>query len=123
MYDEGSLAVFQLSGTAAVAATANGAGVDITSLIGTALVLLDAAAGTGTTPTDTIKLQDSPDNVTFTDVPNAVFTQLTTVASSQKISVNVDGMQRYVRVVDTVGGTTPSFTRSVNMIGRKQVLP
>lgn len=53
--------VVNLLPLAAATSTAAGAGVDIVSYKGFALALLDSAAGTGTTPTNTIKLQGSPD--------------------------------------------------------------
>ena len=122
-YDTGSLSLLSLSPTAAVTSTGNQTGVDLQNYIGTALVVLDAAAGTGTSPTNTIKLQGSDDNSTWADISGAAFSQLTNAASQQKLNINVDAIPRYIRVVDTVGGTTPSFTRSVNLIGLKQVFP
>lgn len=122
-YGIGSLTLLNLSPTKTLTASANETGVDVKDFIGTAAVILDAAAGTGTTPTDAIKLQSSPDNATWTDVAGGAFTGLTTVASQQRLNVNIDANDRYLRVVDTIAGTTPSYTRSVNLVGRKQVFP
>jgi hypothetical protein len=102
--------------TAARTATANGTGVDCRSLRGAALVILDCAAGTGTTPTLDLKLQDSADNSTFADITGAAFTQQAGTAARQTLSINLDGAARYVRAVSTIAGTTPSFTYSVNMV-------
>jgi len=122
-YDFGSGQVTTLDPTRTVTTTGNQAGVDVSAYIGDVAVMLDATAGTGTTPSNTVKLQDSPDNSTFTDVVGGAFAGLTTVASQQKLNINADALNKYVRVVDTIAGTTPSYTRSVTLIGRKQVFP
>ncbi len=109
-----------LFGALARTATANGAAIDMVDYEGIAVVTLDSAAGTGTTPTNTVKLQDSPDNVTFTDIPGAAFTQLTTVASVQQLQIDTGTVARFVRAVTTIGGTTPSYTFSVGIVGQKK---
>jgi autotransporter adhesin len=69
---------------------------------------LQVAAFTGTDAT--IKLQDSADNVTFTDLAGGAFTALPGAGAplTQRIqSVNTATIRRYVRVVTTtVGGFT-----------------
>ena len=108
--------------TAARTATANGTGVDVTDYEGMAEVVLDSAAGTGTSPTQDVKLQDSADNSTFADITGATFTQVVKAASQQNISVDLSKARQYVRAVTTIGGTTPSFTTSVNLLARKKYL-
>lgn len=82
--------------------------------------MLSSAAGTGTTPTLDLKLQQSDDNSTFTDVPIAqnvdgtAFAQVTTVASFQERTYKPQS--RYVRAVATIGGTTPSFNCAAILI-------
>ena len=44
----------------------------------------------------------------------------TTTASQQKLVISKDEAKRYVRVTYTLGGTTPSFTFSVNGLGVKK---
>ena len=105
--------------TAARTTTSNGTGVDLANCRGGASIVLDSAAGTGTTPTLDVKLQSSPDNSTWTDA-GVAFTQVTTVASQQIQAIQVDKLQRYVRPVATIGGTTPSFTFSLNLLTDKQ---
>lgn len=108
--------------TAARTATANGTGVDVTDYEGMAEVVLDSAAGAGTSPTQDIKLQDSADNSTYADIAGATFTQVVNAASQQKISVDLSSARKYVRAVSTIGGTSPSFTSSVNLLARKKYL-
>lgn len=101
-------------------ATLTGTGVDLQGLDGEAVVIQSAGAATsGSSPTLDGKLQDSADNSTgWADITGAVFTQVTTTASDQKISINVSEVKRYVRYVGTIGGTsTPTFPFSCNLIG------
>lgn len=97
--------------------TANGTGVDLQQRRGTALVILDSAAGTGTNPTLDVKLQDSPNDSDYTDITGAAFTQVINAANRQTLRINLDGTARYVRAVLTIGGTsTPTFIFSVNLV-------
>lgn len=80
---------------------------------------LDAAAGTGTAPTLDVKFQTSFDgtDATAIDVPTGSFTQVTTVASAQIKSLAL--VHRYVKVLWTVAGTTPSFNFGVYLTVRR----
>jgi hypothetical protein len=74
---------------------------------------LVVTAASGTTPTLDVKLQTSKDGSgtglgAWRDV--ASFAQATGAASERK---SFSGLDRFVRAVATVGGTTPSFTFSV----------
>jgi hypothetical protein len=121
----GVVTVDSLSPVQALTATANGSAVDVRSRKGIGVIILDSAAGSGTTPTSTTKIQDSADGSTgWADVVDAVlgtaaFTQVTTSASFQRMSFNFDGCRGYIRTVDTIAGTTPSFTRSVSAVSRQ----
>lgn len=70
---------------------------------------LHADAGTGTSPTLDVKLQTSFNgtDAAAVDVPTGAFTQVLAVASAQIKSLTI--FHRYIKVVWTVGGTTPSF--------------
>jgi len=115
--------VQSLLAPAARTSSANGTGFDLqgsNDAEGEAIIILDSAAGTGTSPTLNVKLQDSADNSTFADVTDATFAQVTTTASTTKISVNTNDLRRYVRAVATIAGTTPSFTCAVSMVYSKK---
>lgn len=84
--------------------TVNGTAVDRSEYHGRAKAVLKSGAGTGTTPTLDVKVQDSEDNSTWTDVSGATFTQVTTVASVQSIALNLQGVARYIRLVGTTAG-------------------
>ena len=113
--------VVELAPIAAVTATGNGTGVDITAYEGYGQIVLVSAAGTGTSPTLDVKVQESSDDSTYTDITGLAFTQVTDAADiTQMLQIDISGTKKYVRVVDTAGGTTPSFDRSVVLIaGRK----
>lgn len=103
--------------TASRSSDANGSAVDLNGLEGEAIVILDAPAGSGNQTLD-VKLQQSADGSTsWTDVTGGAFTQVTTTASQQKLSINISEIKRYVRGVTDVGGTSPDYTFSVNLIG------
>lgn len=119
--------------TFAVSGQANGYGLEWGKLL-TAGMRTDTAATTGTsidtggslsfgaqaylhvsaiTGTDvTVKIQDSADNSTFTDVTSLAFTQVTTAPKTQRIAIsNTATVRRYVRAttVTTGGFTSATF--------------
>jgi hypothetical protein len=110
-----------IAGTGARTASGNGAAVDVRELFGIGAVVLDCAAGTGTNPTLSVVIQDSDDGATgWASISGAAFAQVTNAASSvQLIGLDLSAARRFVRASWTVGGTTPSFTFSVNALGRK----
>ena len=109
-------AVFTLRPQAATA-SANGTGVD-TQGFAEGMVVLEVGAVSGTTPTLDVKLQESDDNSTFTDISGATFTQVTAANSSQVkrlAELNVS-RKRYIRAVATIAGTTPSFAVAAQIL-------
>jgi hypothetical protein len=64
-------------------------------------------AVSGTSPTLDAKIQHSTDNSTWTDLSVTLQGQITAVGEYH-IPFNTD--DEYVRLVATIGGTTPSFT-------------
>ena len=89
---------------AAHTATVTGASVDLQGFNAACAVV---SAGTVTDGTHTPKLQESNDNITFTDVAvgdlHGAFIAVTT-GSIQKVGYK--GVQRYLRLVSTVAGAT-----------------
>ncbi len=103
------------------AITANTNGISIDTLgYNSAAISLETGAVTGTTPTLDVKIQDSADNSTFADLsPSVAFTQVTAANNSQILrleGLNGTGRRRYIRVVATVGGTSPNFTTSCSVL-------
>lgn len=76
---------------------------------GIARLTLDITAASGTTPTLDVTIETSEDKTTWTSV--GTFTQATAAGKQRKVFV---GLDRYVRAVETVGGTGPSFTRTIS---------
>ena len=103
-----------------VTATSNETGVDLQDYEGDITLILDAEAG-GASITYAVKVQDSSDNSTFTDVSGAAFTTTTAnTALVETLVVNTDEINRYARVVITVAGGTGAGAVSVTALGQKK---
>ena len=99
--------------------TLTGTGIDVLEYEGVALVLLNASAGTGTSPTLDVKLQHSDDDSTYEDVTSGAFSQVTDAAETAGVKVmklNVSDLKRYLRVLGTIAGPTPSFDFGVEFV-------
>ena len=110
----------ELAPAASRTSTLTGTGIDVLEYEGVALVLLNASAGTGTNPTLDVKLQHSDDDSTYEDVTSGAFSQVTDAAETAGVKVmklNVSDLKRYLRVVGTIAGTTPSFDFGVEFVG------
>lgn len=92
---------------------------DLKDFDGDIQILLDAGAAGGS-GTMTGKIQHSNDGTTsFDDVTGGGFTAVAQAASKQVLTLNKDGLRRYIRFVGTIAssGTT---TYSVNGYGLKK---
>ena len=110
----------ELAPAASRTSTLTGTGIDVLEYEGVSLVLLNASAGTGTSPTLDVKLQHSDDDSTYEDVTSGAFSQVTDAAETAGVKVmklNVSYLKRYLRVVGTIAGTTPSFDFGVEFVG------
>lgn len=110
----------ELAPAASRTSTLTGTGIDVLEYEGVALVLLNASAGTGTSPTLDVKLQHSGDDSTYEDVTSGTFSQVTDAAETAGVKVmklNVSDLKRYLRIVGTIAGTTPSFDFGVEFVG------
>lgn len=115
------LDLVNLHATAARTATGSATGVDVQAYDGDLVLVLDSAAGTGTTPTLAVTVEHSDAlGSGYAAITGAAFTTVTTTASQQKLVISKDEAKRYVRVTYTIGGSTPSFTFSVNAVGVKK---
>ena len=107
--------------TGAVTSTATSSAIDLLEYDGDVLLVLDCAAGTGTSPTLDVKITNSDaSSGTYTDLSGATFTQVTDAASMQTLVINKDSAERYIKIVQTITGSSPSFTFSINLIGVKK---
>ena len=115
------LEIFSCVATAAVTSTATSAAIDLKEYDGDVSLILSCAAGTGSSPTLDVKVQDSDARGgTYGDLSGAAFTQVTDSASVQVITFVKDEAKRYIKIVQTVGGSTPSFTFSINAVALKK---
>ena len=103
-------------------ASGNGAGIDLQGYQGVLKIVLDSGAGGGTTPTLDVKIQDSTDNSSFTDVVNKAFAQVGAGASLQSLGIDTRGVKRYIRAALTITGTSPTFGLAVVATGQKQIM-
>lgn len=76
---------------------------------GLARCIVTVSAASGTTPTLIVKLQGSTDGSTWFDIDGASTGELTTTGTAKFATAT----WRYVRPAWTIGGTTPSFTFTV----------
>jgi hypothetical protein len=106
---------------AARTATTNGSTITTTDHEGLGLAILMCGAVSGTSPTLDVKIQDSPDGTTWTDVSGGAFTQITGGSSIQKLNLDFNSLQKNLRAVATIAGTSPSFTFGVQFLGLKKV--
>tara|TARA_R100000654_G_scaffold51729_1_gene77862 strand:+ start:158 stop:541 length:384 start_codon:yes stop_codon:yes gene_type:complete len=107
--------------SASVSATATSSAIDLKDFDGDVLLVLNCAAGTGSSPTLDVKVQDSDETGgTYGDLSGATFTQVTTSASLQTLEVNKDECKRFIKVVQTVGGSSPVFVYGISLIGAKK---
>lgn len=96
------------------------AAVNVSGYSGEARLVLNSSAGEGAGHTMTTKVQHSVDGENnWEDVPGLAFDQVTNAgASFQVIGFNIDKCRKFVRVVDTLGGSSPFFTRSVELLAK-----
>tara|TARA_B100000925_G_C21648112_1_gene320258 strand:- start:7 stop:390 length:384 start_codon:yes stop_codon:yes gene_type:complete len=107
--------------SASVTATATSSAIDLKEFDGDVLLVLNCAAGTGSSPTLDIKVQDSDETGgTYGDLSGATFTQVTTSASVQTLEVNKDECKRFIKLVQTVGGSSPVFVYGISLVGAKK---
>lgn len=102
-------------------ASANSSGIDVSAYDGVGIVVFEAANVSGTSPTADFKLQESDTSGgTYTDISGAAITQITTVASVQKIAFEVAAAKKFVRGVLTLAGTSPVYTCAASFVGMKK---
>jgi hypothetical protein len=116
------LGLVQSIAAQAVTGAVSGAGADLQGY-NSALFVLDIGAGSGTSPTATVVLQESDDNTTFTDIAAAdliggdQIAQITGSTDEAVYKRGYVGTKRYLRArVSATGGTSPSFPMAAQII-------
>lgn len=114
--------IVSLAAAAAVAANGNGAAVDLLTYDGQIFLQLNAGATVGADNTLDVKIQHSADGSTNWTDSGVAFSQVNHSAGSvQTIVASAEQFHRFIRVVDTVAGTTPSCPRAVSMVAKARV--
>ena len=107
-----------LHASGAETATVTGADVDV-AVLPAANFYLDVTAVSGSTPTLDVKIQGK-DSVSGKYFDLVSFTQATAVTNQRKNYGSGAGelLDKTIRYVATIGGTTPSFTFSLSLAGK-----
>ena len=116
--------VFVLSSNLVRTASLNGSWVDIGEYEGDILLVMPVGTVSGTSPTLAVKLEDADDSsgTNSADLAGAAFSTQTTGPLVKQLAFSANSSRRWVRVVSTLGGTTPSFTYGVYGIARKKIV-
>jgi hypothetical protein len=97
-------------------AATNGTSIDTTASAdfgGQAYLQVFAFSGTDVT----VKIQDSDDNSSFTDVAGLAFTQVTAGPTTERIAIaNTATIRRYVRAITVTTGGVTSITFAVVLV-------
>ncbi|MCI0456129.1 MAG: hypothetical protein L0Z62_04010 [Gemmataceae bacterium] len=107
---------------AAQTASFNTGGVDM-SKFERCLAIIDIGAVSGSSPTFNAKWQESADDSSYSDVAgysNLSITQITSASKTVTMEIRASQLsagKRYVRVAVTIGGSSPSFTCAVILLG------
>lgn len=113
--------VVGVAAAASAAGARNGAAIDRDGY-DSCVLFAQAGAATGAPTTRTLdaKIQESEDGTTgWTDVEGAAIAQIAADNGSAKVNVDLSGVQRYIRVVQTVGftgGTSPALPNSAAVV-------
>lgn len=115
-----TVTLLSLSANDVVAASADRTGVDLQDYEGDITAILDAEAG-GASITYAVKIQDSDDNSSFSDVSGLAFTTTTAnTALRETLTINSDEVKRYIRASITVAGGTGTGAVSVTALAAKK---
>lgn len=114
------LTAVNLAAAARLTATTTSAAVDVSDFTGNAKLVLNSSATEAADNTLDVKLTHcDTSGGTYTDAGVAFTQVVNSAASFQSLDFSVDGLKKYVKVVSTLGGTTPAVTRSVSLIANK----
>lgn len=112
--------IIALRAAAAITANENGAAVNVADFNGNGYLVLNSSATGGAGQTSDVKLQHSDDGSTNWTDAGVAFAQVTNAgASFQSLYVSLDQFKKFVRVVNTLGGTSPTVTYAVTLVGNK----
>lgn len=100
-------------------ATVNGSSVDCRDCGPEVTCIVLNGENEGTTETLDVKLQESDDDSTFTDITGATMTQITAGGHAPEVKTFYNRAKRYVRAVGTIAGTSPDIDFGVCILAPK----
>lgn len=102
-------------------ATVTGGAVDLVETDGPCFAIVAVGTVSGTSPTLDVKVQESDTSAgTYTDISGATFAQIT--ASNKTLAINFKRSKRFVRLLATIAGTSPSFACAGIIFGEKRAV-
>lgn len=116
------VAVLGDANPASKSATYTSTGFDLQGYEGEIVVTQHIGAVGGTSPTWDGKIQDSADNSSFADVTGATLTQVTASNNVQGLKLDARNLRRYIRLVVTAGGTSPTAIIGATVTGIKKYI-
>lgn len=113
------LTALTVSAPAANTATATSAAVDLQPFEGVVKITQTVGVVSGTAPTWDFKIQDcDTSGGSYADVAGLTLTQVTASTSTQSLAVDTRLCRRYIKVVQTLGGSsTPTVNSAVVLVG------
>lgn len=118
------LATANVAAVAALSATGDGSAVNVGEFHGKARAVLMHSAAGGTTPTWDFRVEHSENGSTGW-ATLATFSQIVaaTAAGVQAIELDMDRARGFVRLSRTAGGTSPTITAGLAIVGTRQTMP
>ncbi len=114
-----SLAVKALAPAKSISATDTSAALDISDFTGNCRFVLNSGAVAATGTSDVKITHCDTSGGSYTD-SGIAFAQVTAAAASeQDLLKSVDGLKKFIKVVNTLGGGSPVVAFSVTIIGKK----
>jgi len=99
--------------------TATGGTVDVTDYVGRLKMIQHVGAVTGTNPTLTGTVEDSPDGVSDWQTV-ATFTVVTAANNIQAVGLVKRGLRRWIRYKASLAGTSPNFACAAVLVAYKK---
>lgn len=104
----------------AISSTAALTGVDCVDVVGNMMTAFMTVSAIGSSGNVTVKIQESSDDSTYTDISGATFTAASTVNTKQIISFQCKS--RYARAYATLNSGT-SVTMQITLLGQRRTTP
>lgn len=113
------ISVASLAAATLVNANANRAAFDLLNYDGDLRLVLDSTATDASGETLDVSIEHADASTGPWTSSGVAFAQVTNAAASyQVVAAKAEQFKRYIRVVDTVAGSSPTASRAVSLIGK-----